>query len=79
MRTRWAAVGLVNPKRAAVNGIIGRASVIAKAAAEMNTTSGAGQPAFSIGNIDRIDTISRSSVITLAMNQLVCSTSGDMR
>lgn len=39
-----------------------------KATAEMNTTRGAGQPAFSIGSIDRIDAISRSSVITLAMN-----------
>jgi len=79
MRPKSASVGLVNSKKAAVHGIIGKASVITKAAAEMDTTSGAGQPAFSIGNIDRIDAISRSSVITLAMNQLVCSTSGEMR
>lgn len=79
MRPKWAGVGLVNSKNAAVHGIIGNASVITNATAEMNTTIGAGQPAFSIGNIDRIDAISRSSVITLAMNPLVCNTSGEMR
>ena len=33
----------------------------------MSTTIGAGQPAFSIGSMDRMETMSNSSVITLAM------------
>ena len=71
MSAKWNGVGLVNPKREAVHGIMGNASVIIKAATDINTTIGAGQPAFSIGNIDLIDTKSNSSVITLAINQLV--------
>jgi len=79
MSMRCAGVGFVNSKKALVHGIIGNASVIKNAAADRNTMRGAGQPAFSIGNNDRMDNIRRSSVITLAMNQLVCSISSEMR
>lgn len=66
-------------KKAAVHGIIGKASVITNAATERKTISGAGQPDFSTGSMERIDTMRSSSVIPLAMYQLVCSTSGEMR
>jgi len=62
MRPKWANVGLVNSKKAAVHGITGKARVITKSHRRDEHNERCGQPAFSIGNIDRIDAISRSSV-----------------
>lgn len=75
---RCVIVGGVKPKNSAVNGIEGRAKAIIKAKADKAIIGLAGQPAFSKGNIDRMEKSKRISVITLAINQLVCKISGDI-
>ena len=78
MIERCVRVGGVNSKNSAVNGIEGKAKAIIKAKADKTMIGLAGQPAFSKGNIERMEKSKRISVITLAMNQLVCKMSGDI-
>ena len=67
-----------NSKKAAVAGIIGNPMASAMEITERITIDGAGQPALVIGAKERIDNINNISVNTLAMNQLVCSTAGEI-
>lgn len=78
MIPKCAIVGGWNSKKAAVAGIIGNPMASAMAITERITIDGAGQPALVIGAKERIDNINNISVNTLAMNQLVCSTAGEI-
>ena len=79
MITKCAIVGGRNSKKVAVAGIIGNPMASAMEITERITIDGAGQPALVIGAKERIDNINNISVNTLAMNQLVCSTAGEIR
>ena len=71
MRVKFAPLGGVNSKYLAVRGIIVIARVAIIAEPESQSIIGAGHPAFSIGNIERIENNNNISVTTLAMNQFV--------
>ena len=76
--SKYCGVGGVNSKNFAVTGIIGNINVAANADTDKNIIAFYGQPAFSIGNSERMEKRKRISVSTLAINQLVCKTSGEI-
>lgn len=79
MIPRCAIVGVWNSKNAAVAGSIGNPTASIMAMTDKIIIDGAGQPALVIGDKERIESINKISVNTLAMNQLVCSTAGEIR
>ena len=78
MIPKCAIVGVWNSKKAAVAGIIGNPTASTMAITDRTTIDGAGQPALVIGAKERMESINNISVRTLAMNQLVCSTAGEI-